>query len=422
MQSDRASIETGTRPRWSPTLKVVVGVTLLVLFALIVQRVHAVLAPLIIGAIIAYLLKPVARLISRVTRLPHGIATGLLYLTLLAIVIPILALLTPVIINQVIFLQGELIRFLQYLDTLSGETIQIMGLELEVQELVNQITAALTDLITSAAAGSLSIVFGLAETLLLIIFTFLIGFYLTRDSDQFLDWFRGLIPYDYRSDFEALLSEIDRIWSAFFRGQLILATIVSGILTVVSLLLGLPQPVLMGVLGGVLEFLPSVGHAIWLTTALIIAGLEGSTYLPVNNIVFMLIVLGAHILYTQFDLNYLIPRIIGRQVHLHPMVVILGIIIGASIGGVLGVLLAAPTIASLRVIGRYIYANFFDLDPFPMVGPPSAPREEREAQAEQLAVTPPPVRPIAGAVIERVRRRPRTEDAGSGDPPAGDER
>ncbi len=74
---------------------------------------------------------------------------------------------------------------------------------------------------------------------------------------------------------------------------------------------------------------------------------------------------GLHVIFQQFDLNYLIPRIIGRRVHLHPLVVILGIVAGATAAGVLGIALAAPTIASARVLGRYIYARLFDLQPFP---------------------------------------------------------
>ena len=65
-------------------------------------------------------------------------------------------------------------------------------------------------------------------------------------------------------------------------------------------------------------------------------------------------------------------------------IIILGVIVGASVAGVLGVALAAPTIASLRIIMRYVYANLFDLDPFPMIGAPSSPRQEREAEVERL--------------------------------------
>jgi predicted PurR-regulated permease PerM len=150
--------------------------------------------------------------------------------------------------------------------------------------------------------------------------------------------------------------------------------------------LGLPQPILLGVWGGLLEFLPSIGNTIWGLTVIIVALSAGSTYLPLPNAIFALVVFGAYVAFAQLDINILIPTIIGRQVRLHPVVVILGVIIGATIGGVLGVALAAPTIASLRVVMRYVYANLYDLDPFPMVGAPSLPGEARAAEADRLSI------------------------------------
>ncbi len=131
-----------------------------------------------------------------------------------------------------------------------------------------------------------------------------------------------------------------------------------------GLILGLPFALLMGIFAGLLEFFPSIGHGIWLVIASLLALILGSTWIPVPNWVFLIIVLSFHLIFTQFDLNYLIPRIIGRSVHLPPLVVIIGIIAGASFAGVLGVVLAAPTIASLRVLGGYLYARIFDLEPF----------------------------------------------------------
>jgi predicted PurR-regulated permease PerM len=78
----------------------------------------------------------------------------------------------------------------------------------------------------------------------------------------------------------------------------------------------------------------------------------------------LLILAGADVIFAQYDLNYLIPRIVGRGIRLPPLVVILGILAGATLAGVLGVLLASPTIASLRVLGRYVYALLFNLEPF----------------------------------------------------------
>jgi predicted PurR-regulated permease PerM len=87
---------------------------------------------------------------------------------------------------------------------------------------------------------------------------------------------------------------------------------------------------------------------------------------PGPNWAFAILIVVLHMVFQQFDLNYLIPRIIGRRVHLPPIVVILGIVTGAVLAGILGIPLAAPTIASARVIGRYIYSNLFDLEPFPV--------------------------------------------------------
>jgi predicted PurR-regulated permease PerM len=116
-----------------------------------------------------------------------------------------------------------------------------------------------------------------------------------------------------------------------------------------------------------LELLPTLGHGIWLAVAVPLALFSGSTWqwMPLSSFWFTVLLVGLHVVYQQVDLNFIIPRIIGRRVHLHPLIVILGILVGASVGGVLGVFLAAPTISSLRVLGRYIYANLLDLDPFP---------------------------------------------------------
>jgi predicted PurR-regulated permease PerM len=136
-------------------------------------------------------------------------------------------------------------------------------------------------------------------------------------------------------------------------------------LTIAGFILGLPFAFAMGIFAGLMEFFPSVGHAIWLFFASILAFFIGSTWIPIPNWIFMLLVIGLHLIFEQLDLNYLIPQIIGRRVQLRPLVVILGIAAGATLAGVIGILLAAPTIASTRVIGRYIYANLVDQNPFP---------------------------------------------------------
>jgi predicted PurR-regulated permease PerM len=188
---------------------------------------------------------------------------------------------------------------------------------------------------------------------------------LVKDGPGLRTWLENLVPPPLRGDFIHLRDEIYTIWSSFFRGQLLLALVVAVIFITVGAILGLPFALVMGLLAGLLEFLPSIGHGIWMCIAAILSFSIGSTWLPIPNLVFTVIVVVLHLIYQQFDLNYLIPRIIGRSVRLPPLVVILGIVAGALFAGILGIFLAAPTIASARVLGRYVFANLFDLDPFP---------------------------------------------------------
>jgi predicted PurR-regulated permease PerM len=382
MSQETGLAEVG-RPRWSPTTKLVVSVMLVILAAVGVYAFRIVFIPLVVGGLLAYVIHPLVRRLSQLTHLPHGLATALVFLLLLATIVLAIAAMVPVAVEQVLYLRGELLKTADYLNNIGTQSVEVLGLQIEVQRILDEITASLTDLARTAASESLAVILNVAEVLLLTIFVVLVAFYLTLDSERILGWMRDLVPREYRADVEQLVRQIDAVWAAFLRGQLMLSAVATLIISIMASIIGLPQPLLMGLLAGLLEFLLNIGHTIWIIIALTLALLEGSTTLPVSNVVFALIVAGAHFVFVQVDLNFLVPRIIGGHIRLHPMVMILGFIVGASVAGVLGVMLAAPTIASLRVLGRYVYAQLFDLEPFPMVGPVSAPAHERRAVAER---------------------------------------
>jgi predicted PurR-regulated permease PerM len=114
-----------------------------------------------------------------------------------------------------------------------------------------------------------------------------------------------------------------------------------------------------------------------MVTAALLMLFHGSTWCHPAAAAAVLIV-GIHLVFQQIDLNVLIPRLVGRRVRLHPIVVIIGVISGAAVAGVLGVVLAAPVIASARWIGHYLKANLYDEDPFLTEEAPTP----RGAQAE----------------------------------------
>jgi len=135
---------------------------------------------------------------------------------------------------------------------------------------------------------------------------------------------------------------------------------VGGLMAIV----GMKNALILGILAFFLEFLFSVGHGIWLAIAVSLALFQGSVWIPLSNFWVAALVVGIHVVLQQVDLNFFIPRLVGRQVKLHPMVVIIGIIVGGMLGGVLGILLAAPTIASAGVLARYVRSKLLDLPPW----------------------------------------------------------
>jgi predicted PurR-regulated permease PerM len=250
-------------------------------------------------------------------------------------------------------------------EALLFQHIIIAGRSIDLSAIFEQTVGSLQTMLEPVFSQTLEYAFEVISSIVWVIFILVVSFYLIKDYQSLGRWFEGITPPAYRPDFLRLRQEINLIWSSFFRGQIVLALVVATIFTLVGFVIGFPFALAMGALAGLLEFLPSIGHGIWLVIASLLALFVGSTWIPLPNWAFTLIVIAMHLFYQQFDLNYLIPRIIGRRVHLPPLVVILGIVAGALLAGVLGVLLAAPTIASARVIVRYIYANLLDQDPFP---------------------------------------------------------
>ena len=198
---------------------------------------------------------------------------------------------------------------------------------------------------------------------------------MTKDAPLIRQYVEDLFPAEYYSEGVALMRQISRIWNSFFRGQFILSLSI-GVATYISLsLMGMPGALILGILAGSLEILPTIGPVLAMIPAVIIALIQGSSTLDLSNLNFALLTIGVYFVIQQLEHQILVPRIIGTSVHLHPIVVLCGVVVGASIGGILGAFLAAPIIASLRLVGSYLHAKLLDYPPF------SESRPARQAQS-----------------------------------------
>ena len=373
------------RPSWSSQTKTIVVLLVVGLVIYLLYRFNTVIKPFILALILAYVLAPMTNWFQRRFKIRRGAATLFSYLSLVTVVLAILALLVPLFAEQAANLDLDFRRFISQAESFLGRQYTLAGLVINVKTLIQQLDSLVRGVIEPVVGQTLTMLIEVISSFVWVIFITVVTFYLIKDGPALGSWMEKSVSQAYRADYVTIRQELNQIWSAFFRGQLVLASIVTAIFTVVGLLIGLPFVLPMAILAGLLEFLPSVGHAIWLVIASIMAIFAGSSWLPIPNWAFMLLVIGLHVFFEQFDLNYLIPRVIGSRVRLHPLVVILGIVAGAVLAGVIGILIAAPTIASARVLGRYVYANMTDSDPFPdsvaAALPPPNPRWWRKERA-----------------------------------------
>jgi predicted PurR-regulated permease PerM len=183
----------------------------------------------------------------------------------------------------------------------------------------------------------------------------------------------------YRYDADRLMNETLLIWNAYLRGQVLLALVIGFVVAVVLSLLGVSNALALGILSGILEFLPIVGPVIGTATAVLVAVFQSGNYLGLSPLVYGLMVLGVMIVIQQVENHVLVPRIVGGALDLHPVAVMVGVLMGASLAGLVGAILAAPVLATLKLFGVYVWRKMFDLDPFPE---PDLPEEQEQPRTE----------------------------------------
>ncbi len=370
----------GTDPRWSAFTKRTVTLILFLLFALVVYRFRELVAPLMIAFLTAFILHPIVSFLKDRLPISRGTATAIVFLVLILMMLATLAApvaVVPSIQRAVRNFQFDFNRVITDIGAFLDQPLEIAGYTLDLSPVYAEISSVLRSFVTQVAQGTVDVAFGVASGALWMLFILMTAFYLVKDADRLIRQIDDLAPPGYQEDMARLRQRVARVWNAFLRGQLILGLAMFVITTIIGTAIGLPYAVVMGVIAGLMEFVPNVGPIIALIPAVLVAMFQGSAFLPMSNFWFAVLVLGIYIVIQQVEGNLLVPRILGGSLNLHPLVVLIGIIIGGNLGGILGMLLAAPVLATLRVIGYYVFCRLYDQDPF---APP--PKEESSDSAK----------------------------------------
>ncbi len=370
-------------PDWQPGTRLAVGVLMVVLAALLLYRLRQLLAPVVLAFLLAYILHPLVRRLEIRLRSSRGIAVGLVYLIILLLLGGTTTGIGIAVAQLLAGFGGFLERVSQqlptFVDGLMALQIQIGPWTIDlsrVEGLANSLTSAIAPLVSrtgtllSGVAGATASFVGNALIVLVI------GFYVLLYFERIRDWLIAAAPAPYQADARALLGSTGTIWQAFLRGQLILGLVVGVAMGLTMSILGVRYALGIGLIAGVLEFIPIFGALVTAIIAVLVALFQGPNPLGLTPFGFALVVAGASILIQQIENNVLVPRIIGHSLDLNPLVVILALLAAGSLAGVVGLLLAAPAVATLKLVFGYLYWKTVGVQPAitPLPAEPTPPR------------------------------------------------
>ena len=364
-------------PPWSRTTKTIVVVAALLLLALLVMRFRTLLAMLVVAAILAYLLDPLIVFIDKRTNIRRGIVIAVVYIVLAAALIGGFFALgvasyqqaanlieqTPALIENVAASIAALVNRTEPITlgplSLDPSVVAWDRLPEQLLGLVEPLLSQSGSVVSRFATSTVRTVFNL-------LFIFVLSIYLATDLPRFGGYVKSFAQQPgYREDAERLMPQLRHVWSAYLRGQIILSLVIFLTVWIGLTLLGVQNSLALGLLAGFLEFLPNLGPVISAGVTVLVAFFQPGNYLGLESWQYALVILGLMIVIQQLENHLLVPRIVGGALDLHPIIVIVGLFMGASLAGILGAILAAPIIASLKLFGHYAWRKLFDLPPFP---------------------------------------------------------
>jgi predicted PurR-regulated permease PerM len=229
-------------------------------------------------------------------------------------------------------------------------------------------------------AGGLSDFLATASTLLDMFIVPFFVYYILVDFSNWRDSLEDLIPQRFRDPFSRLFDEVGRILESYVRGQLLIAMVMAGLYAVGFKALGVPAWAGIAVLSGFLNMIPYVGTIAGMVLA------TGFTLADGGGLWRIAGVLGVFAAVQSVEGYYLTPRILGGRLSLHPMAVFLGLLIGGKLFGLLGIVLAVPTIAVAKVFLKFLRelykaSHFYHAGDVAPHEAPSPILEERIAEA-----------------------------------------
>jgi predicted PurR-regulated permease PerM len=329
-------------PLWAKVATVAIIITLAIL---LLRAVGGLLNPFIWAIIAAYLFNP---LVTRLTQ--HTGVSRVWWVVLLYIIAGLLLYLginslVPRLARQYNDLVQALPDFAARLEhwIAANGVIELGGMSLDLRPDEAELTTLFTEITREIPRSLPEIVYSVFERMVLLLVFLVVTFYLLMQAGQITEHLYGLIPAPYRGEIRELGRSIDRVLGAYIRSQLLLIVIMAVLTYIPLTILGVQYALVLAIATGFLEIIPFVGPWTAASSAMLVSLLQSGNTFGWPNWVLALV-----------------PNLVGRIVKLHPVIVIFTILAGAAIGGAMGLLIAVPVAATIKIILSYLYAKLID--------------------------------------------------------------
>jgi predicted PurR-regulated permease PerM len=308
------------------------------------------LPPFIIAAILAYILSPVADELSARLKIRRELAALGVFACVLVALVVVGFVLDLRLTAEMRDLQRQGPNGLENaVDQFTGgQSIQAFGQEVTARELARFIESTVRNELGTPRQAFQALRLGLDLTFAIVLSLLSLA-YMLVDGDRLWRYVLRFVPGEYRGRVEPLSAEIHRVLGRYLRGQLILIVLMATVTFVVlEWVFHLPYALWIAILTGILEVIPLIGPVV----AGAIACLVGLAQGGVGEAAALAV---TYLILRQTEDQLIMPQVVGRAVHVHPLVTIFAVLAGERIAGVLGMVLAVPTAAAIKVVLDYAY-------------------------------------------------------------------
>ncbi len=339
-----------------------IGLNILVLtkisyiFTPVIVLLKTIILPVILSGVLYYLLNPLVDVLER-NKVKRVYSIIVLFLLIIGIIAIVITSVIPVIRDQI---QGLIQNVPAYTEQVKQQFERLIGsnfvnqfqntIQIDPSELASKASEKLSGLINNAWTGVGSFLGVITETVLAIATVPFILFYLLKDGHKLPQWILKMLPPMFRKETDRIMTEMNHQVSSYIRGQIIVSFCIGVLLYIGYLIIGLDYSLTLAVIASFTSVVPYLGPAIAITPALIVALVTSPVMLLKMVIVWTVVQL--------IEGKFISPQIMGKSLRVHPITIIFVILTAGNLFGVVGIVLAVPGYAVLKVIVTHLFSFF----------------------------------------------------------------